>query len=377
MWNQKNAKSYIFNENNENFYKDLDVSNRSKILSKSNSDRSKSLSSSLEVKKLLSSSSSKPLTLSRRQSPSETSMQSRKKSPFDRLYDNAYNKEAALIQNRNAAVSKELEECTFRPTVINYNERTGSVFEKLHYSDISEKEKLYQNQREHKEMIGCTFKPKINNNKNATTDNSFEKLYKDAEVQRQKIREKELMENDKDIIDCTFRPTLQTVNTSYSGNVYEKLYNNFQEIQKERKRKQLENLEKEVAEVQFVPKLITPKHDSGDMPVYARLYAEVEKRKEKAKKQTEEKERSKSATRIRKTDEPPRFEHLYALHKEKIQKQGLLQEKYLKDSGIIFKPNINKTSNSRNNSQIFPKSPIPYPMPKNPYSDISSHSSFS
>lgn len=270
---------------------------------------------------------------------------------------------------------KELEECTFRPKVSpSHNDRNGSVFEKLNHSDLKEKEKVYQKIRDHKEMNGCTFKPKINSAKQFSSDNSFSKLYKDAEIQRQKIRNIELNEKDKDLENCTFRPLVKGSAVESSENVYEKLYNNFQEIQKERKRKQVESQEKEIAEVQFVPRLVTPQKGSSEVPVYARLYAEVEKRKEKMKKKTEEREqeRSKSATRMRKPDEPPRFEHLYALHREKKDKQAALQEKYFKESGIVFKPNTSK-KDIKVHRQYSPKGP--YPMPKNPYSDISSFSS--
>ena len=276
-----------------------------------------------------------------------------------------------LKKNRKEAISKELEECTFRPNVVNHEDREGSVFEKLNYRDVKEKEVIYQKIRDNKEMSGCTFKPKINSPKNFSSDNSFEKLYKDAEVNRQKIRNTELKEKDKDIVDCTFRPVIKNVLPEGTGNVYEKLYNNFQEIQQERKRKQMEKHVNEIAEVQLIPRLVTAKQNSSEIPVYTRLYAEVERRKEKMRRQVEERdnERSKSATRIRKPDEAPRFEQLYALHKGKKDKQVALEERYMKEAGIIFKPNTSKKEVNKSIKQYSPKGP--YPMPKNPQIDIS------
>ena len=273
--------------------------------------------------------------------------------------------------NRKEEISKELEEWTFRPTVVNYSEQAGLVYEKIHYKEVKEKEVMHQKTRDNNEMSEFTFKPKINPQKYYSSDSSFEKFYKDAEVKREKIRHKELSEKDKDIVDCTFRPVIKNVLLEGTGNVYEKLYNNFQEIQKERRRKLLENQVKEVAEVQLIPRLVTPKQYYSEIPVYTRLYAEVEKRKEKMRRQVEERdrERSTSATRMKKTDEPPRFEHLYALHKDKKEKQVALEERYMKEAGIIFKPNISKKDANKVLKQYSPKGP--YPMPKNPQSDIS------
>ncbi|OMJ88596.1 hypothetical protein SteCoe_9461 [Stentor coeruleus] len=345
------------------------------IFSKSNSERSNSLSCKSEAKQLLSTTSSKPLMYTRKDSPE--SLEGFKKKPtFYRLYEDAAAKESSLERTRKEIMTREMEECTFRPIVTSQNDRLGSVFERLHQSDSKERDQLYKYQRENKETQECTFKPKINPPKTPPGEKSYNKLYQDAEVQRQKLREKELVNKDKEIKECTFRPAVNP-NSNYigTGNVYEKLYNNFQEMQKERQKKLMESRIKEVAEVQFVPKLMSPKV-STEPVAYVRLYGEAEKRKEKQKLvEEQERERSKSAPRAKKTDEVPRFEHLYALHKDKIERNAVLQEKYLKESGVVFKPNLVKNTGTPKRKRDFsPK--MPYPTPKNPYSDISSQSSF-
>ena len=316
VWSGKRFEARYSNDfsyRSQNIPESLISTNKPSI--KSKFSRSQSFSKSDEAKKLLATVSSKPLSLSRNQS-SDSSQFLNKTSPFHRLYEDAAIKDSSLERFRKEFIHKEMEECTFRPTVGITNEREGSVFERLNYTNNSYKEQIYEKQREIKELKDCTFKPKINVS-GRSTNNSFEKLYKDAEVQRQKINDIQLTEKNKGLDECTFAPKVMNKNPG-NGNVYEKLYNNFKEIQSNIKRKQLENEIKEVAEVQFVPKLSTPKNDVlNNVPVYTRLYAEVEKRKEKAFKKIIDRERSKSATKIRKAEDPPRFEHLYKLHKEK------------------------------------------------------------
>ena len=276
---------------------------------------------------------------------------------FNRLYEDAAKKKYLLEKAQNDEKDKGMEECTFRPEITDYNSKKPPVFERLNYSDIKEKEEFYRKQKESKELEGCTFRPKTNSVTNLSMDGSFDKLYKDAEAQRQKLRAKELIEKDRELADCTFRPTVLNPSTTSSGSVYEKLYNSYQESQKNKRRLELERKTKEDEESKFIPKLLTPKKEGDSTPVYARLYAEVEKRKEKLKKKTEEKERSNSASRsIRKSDEPPRYEHLYSLHKEAQEKKAQLQEKYYKESGLCFKPDTTKSNTPKRSQAHSPKS---------------------
>lgn len=213
---------------------------------------------------------------------------------------------------------------------------------------------------EYKEIQECTFSPKINPPKQKHAERPFDKLYNDAEVQRKKIMEKELRQKQSEVVDCTFRPNINgTTGQVVVGNVYEKLYNNFQEIQKQRIKKQVQGKEKDEAEVQFVPKLMTQGEGVGR---FGRSNLDGEKKKEV------EKERSSSAPRRKKSDEVPRFEHLYALHKDKQDRHLVLQERFLKESGVVFKPNLVKSGTPKSKRREFsPK--LAYPLPKNPNSD--------
>ena len=325
---------------------------------------------SSDIKHLLSSSLSKPIIPTMKRSSSNSLYEKEDRdSFFNRLYEDAAKKKIFLQKVQNQEKDKELEECTFRPEITDYGQKKGSVYERLNSIDNKEKEEFYKIQKESKELEGCTFRPKINS-KSASIDVSFEKLYKDAEVQRQKQRVKEMVEKKKEMTDCTFRPTVLNPTVSSSGSVYEKLYNSYQESQKERRRLELERKNKEDEEVKFIPKLLTPKKEGDNTPVYARLYAEVEKRREKLKKNNEERERSNSAPRAKKMEDPPRYEHLYSMHKETQERKMVLQEKYFKESGVSFKPDLNKNNTPKKSN---PK--IQYPLPKKPSIDNFSESS--
>lgn len=301
---------------------------------------------------------------SRLEYDSSVSQKSRQTSPFNRLYNHAASKELILENNRNQVFLKEMEECTFRPKVTSELDRSGNVFERLHQSGIYQKESPLIKYNEYKEIQECTFSPKINPPRHTSAERPFNKLYNDAEIQRKKITEKELKQKQSEIVDCTFRPNINGTTGQVpvsNSNVYEKLYNNFQEIQKQRVHKQGPG--REVAEVQFVPKLMSQGENLGK---YSRLYAELEKKKEKPK----ERERSNSAPRRKKSDEIPRFEHLYALYKDKQDRNQVLQDRFLKESGVVFKPNLNKTVTSKPKAREFsPK--LAYPLPKNPNNDSS------
>lgn len=322
----------------------------------------------------------KPVIPALRHSSSASNFENDEKSAlFNRLYEDAAVKRAQLEKIQNQEKNRGMEECTFRPDIKEYSQSKSSVFERLNYSDVKEKSEYYKLQKESKELEGCTFHPKTNSVKSLSVDRSFDQLYKDAEDQRQKLRLKEMMEKDREMADCTFRPTVLNPSTKSSGSVYEKLYNSYQESQKEKRRLELERKTKEAEEVRFVPKLLTPKREGDSTPVYARLYAEVEKRKEKLKKKTEEKkneekESSNSGSRSRKLEDPPRYEHLYSMHRESQEKKLMLQEKYFKESGVNFKPDTSKSNTPKRSRAHSPK--ILYPVPRRPSesnSEISIH----
>lgn len=266
-----------------------------------------------------------------------------------------HGKKKSVERLRLEQKTKELEECTFRPEITEFSQRFSPVYSKFNPAHLKEKEELYRQQKSQKELEGCTFQPKTNTHKALSLDRSFEKLYKDAEVHRQKMRSKELVEKDKEIANCTFKPTVLNPSKSNAGNVYEKLYKSYQESQREKRRLQMEKEAKEIEESTFTPKLITPKKECDDqVTVFERLYSQVEKKKEKLKKQEEEevKARPSSVARSKRSSEdPPRFESLYALHKESSQKKLALQEKLLKESGALFKPDTSKSSLSKRSQE--------------------------
>jgi hypothetical protein len=78
----------------------------------------------------------------------------------------------------------------------------------------------------------------------------------------------------------------------------------------------------------------------------------MEKKKEKMKKNEEEKPRPSSVNHSRNPEDPPRYEALYALHKETSSKRLALQEKVFKESGAVFKPNTSKPGTPKRSSPL-------------------------
>lgn len=273
---------------------------------------------------------------------------------YDRLYQHAVNKRAAMENNKSQDKDKELEECTFKPEISDSNVKS-MVYEHLSFADKIEREEFLKQQKIKKEMEGCTFRPKTNScvvgsvDRSGTREKSFENLYRNAEEQRQSIRNKELMQRSKELDGCTFRPNVLNPSKSPSGSVYEKLYKQYKDSERKKREKELEKQFKESDEQSHIPKLITPRKEVDTTPVYVRLYAEVEKRKEKLKKkqETSNTERSTSARKPKNTDEPPRFELLYSLSKSASQRKVQLEEKIKKETGASFKPDLSKSSPRR------------------------------
>lgn len=267
---------------------------------------------------------------------------------YERLYQHAVKKKSMLEQSRSEVKDKEMDECTFKPEISESNVKS-IVYENLTYADMKEKEEILKQQKIRKELEGCTFRPKTNScsnllNRSFEGDNSFNHLYKHAEVQRQNIRVKELEQREKELDGCTFKPSVLNPSKSPTGTVYEKLYKQYQDSERKKRKKELEKQAKETDEQSHIPKLITQKKEVNLTPVYVRLYDEVEKRKQKLKKKVEiaNTERSVSPSRPKKIDEPQRFELLYALSKSASQRKIKLEEKIMKESGTSFKPDMSK-----------------------------------
>lgn len=322
-------------------------------------------SSVSDLKNLLSQ-TSKPLISSMRHSNTNSFYDRSgddKSALYNRLYEEAAKKKLILEKAQNEEKDKGLEECTFRPEISEYSQRKTPVYDRITTTDLKEREEYYKKQKVEKELEGCTFKPKTNMSKTMSVDGAFDKLYRDAEVQRQKLRAKELSEKDRELVDCTFRPTVLNPSSGASGSVYEKLYKSYQDSQREKRRVEYERKSKEEEENVFMPKLLTPKKEGDSTPVHLRLYADMEKRKAREKVKVEEKDkekerdRSASMSRIKKNDEPPRYEHLYAMYKESQGKKQALQEKLFKESGASFKPDTSKSNTPKRLRSATPKVP--------------------
>ncbi|CAG9312634.1 unnamed protein product [Blepharisma stoltei] len=272
---------------------------------------------------------------------------------FTRLYEEAAKKREVLEKVQEQFKDKDLVECTFKPDIYSNTQPNISVFERLQMSDKKLKEDFYKLKREEKELSECTFKPRVNSIRSSKSEHSFEKLYKDAEVQRQKQRTKEIIEKDKELENCTFKPSVSVMSRKSEDEppIYIKLYNSYQDHQKEQRKKELEKKIEEEKNHPFTPKLMTPKRESSGTPVHERLYSEKEKREEKLKKQREEQEKEFEKARHGsvprgESDEVPRYENLYQNFKEIQDKKVVLKEKFMKDAGISFKPDMTKSNNS-------------------------------
>jgi hypothetical protein len=261
---------------------------------------------------------------------------------FERLYSEAAKKKLALEQIRALEKDKDLEECTFRPEISESHVKSV-VFEGLSFEHVKEKEEFRKQQKTKIELQGCTFRPKTNSICVARNEKSFERLYSDAEIFRQKMRDKELQVKDREMDGCTFRPRVLKPCQSANGKVYENLYKKYQDTQKEKRRKEMEKLIQETDSNNFIPKLVTPRKTTDSPNVYARLYAEVQTRKQKEKKTQESLSPRKTPKKSQEAG-PPRYEILFALSKSSSLRKLELQSKLLKDAGISFKPDLSKTN---------------------------------
>ena len=265
---------------------------------------------------------------------------------FTRLYEEGAKKQEIIDRYREERKNKELQGCTFKPSISTSVCMTSPVFERLSKSNKHERAELYQKQKEEKEMKDCTFKPETNPTKKLSRNSSFDALYKDAENFRKKLRGREIEKKETEMQECTFQPKVKTSRKrSESPSVYQKLYETFQKKQRDLRKKELQQRLQEKEENTFTPQLLTPKKPPSDVPAYERLY-QIQKEKMEKQRKEQERKRSSSAPRERKETENPRYNSLYELHKVSLQKKEQMKDDFLKEAGASFKPDTSKSLKS-------------------------------
>ena len=132
---------------------------------------------------------------------------------FDYLAYNGVKSQKAAIMDQIKA-QKELEGCTFKPQIINYDRpKNGKpIYESL--ANMKKDANMYEQAKIYQELKHCTFQPKIDRksskiaNKDLTGTKSYEILHQKHMKQKERAQRLLREKQDKELGECTFKPTL-------------------------------------------------------------------------------------------------------------------------------------------------------------------------
>jgi hypothetical protein len=245
-------------------------------------------SSRRRAKELLSSQSAPPQSLADAETSSVRSVD-RGSKLHERLYQEAALKRHLASQMELFSIYHPLKSCTFRPKIEPLNARNrGNVHERyslgrLYRENLKTKEALQHYQRLELEVQGCTFTPRIvkTQPESPRPVESFNRLYKEAAVKRQELRELEVQKSERDLVDCTFQPEIysKTERSVQSESVHTNLYSDSNKHEHNVRKLQLESKAKELESVTFAPVLLNSAH----IPASTRGNSSVSKQETGAK----------------------------------------------------------------------------------------------
>lgn len=282
---------------------------------------------------------------------------------FDKLYFDSKQKEEFLKIKKQIYATESLKDCTFTPQ-INQNKIISKkldvpVFERLSQQTTKNIKGHQEKQKDLTEMQECTFRPQIlkfiNQNNLEKEGLAFERLYNNAENIRQNLKIKKQTYDEMENKDVNFAPEINHTSSiimnkirSDNGNPFERLYNVAldQKMQPKNEEKIRKN---DINECTFKPettltecyqknsKIIKENKNSN---IFERLYNHDLKMKTTTfshiPNNVIEKKNGK--------EETPIFNKLYNQRYVKEQKIEELKKEYYKESGITFRPKINKSS---------------------------------
>ena len=280
---------------------------------------------------------------------------------FDKLHEEHNSRIETQKLNQELKTKKELENCTFRPTISSKSRSNSNicVYDRLSRTAKNEKELLYKAEKEAIESKNCSFKPEVTRAKRNSNNNDsvHERLYKEAEEKEKARKYKEVLLKDKNLSECTFKPSIDSKRNSTSvleETRFEKLHNDG-----EKKRSIL--AEKEILHEQESLKYCTFKPQTNSQilssePAHERLYRKrLEKNKiiEKKRKELEEEERKMMGCNKKAKLDPFKSvqaiisessSRLYNSSEEYEKRKSILKQQIMLEEGCIFNPKINKNS---------------------------------
>lgn len=285
---------------------------------------------------------------------------------YDKLYSDSLHKEEFLKLKQETHMRHLLKNCTFVPE-INQNKIISEklkvpVFERLSKQPQKHNFEASETQKEMAEIQECTFRPQIlkyiaaNNNIEGEAK-AFQRLYENADIIRQNLKQKKQTYEEMAVQDLNFVPEINESSSRIMNkkraetreSPYERLY----QISIDRKRKgknEGESYRNEEVECTFHPETFFTEdyqkkskilQETKNSNIFERLYnnkivdGSSEKKQEQ---QTEKRQKAK--------DETPVFNKLYNQRNLKLKKQEEIKKEYMKEIGATFKPKINERKKS-------------------------------
>ena len=163
------------------------------------------------------------------------------------------------------------------------------MFSRLTKNIKPQKELLYLAQKEKAETELCTFHPDLSPRRNTSQEHLnkehiFKRLHQDAEIKKQIQQTQELLKQEKEMIGCTFNPKLNTSqrtrgrsmsNSLHTQSLCERLHSTYEAKKRSIYKKTLENQQKQMKDCTFQPKLVAKSNIARTdlhIPVGDRLY---------------------------------------------------------------------------------------------------------
>lgn len=285
---------------------------------------------------------------------------------YDKLYSDSLHKEESLKIKQETHMKHLLKNCTFVPE-INQNKIISEklkvpVFERLSKQPPKNTFEASETQKEMAEIQECTFRPQIlkyiaaNNNIDGEAK-AFQRLYENADIIRQNLKQKKQNYEEMAVQELNFVPEINESSSRIMNkkraetkeSPYERLY----QISVDKKRKGKndgESYRNEEVECTFHPETFFTEdyqkkskilQETKNSNIFDRLYNNklVEGSSEKKQEQQIEK-------RPKPKDETPIFNKLYNQRNLKLKKQEEIKKEYMKEIGATFKPKINERKKS-------------------------------
>lgn len=301
------------------------------------------------------------------------SIQKSLKNNHEKLYSDSFHKEEFIKLKKETQMKELLKNCTFVPEI---NRNKGIISEKLNVpvferlsKETNGKNKYSENQREIIEIQECTFRPQVLKyiipNNSERDPKAFQRLYQNAENNRQSQKLKKQIIEEAEMSNFNFVPEINesssrlinkkramsketTFNRLYQESVEKKLKSNNEEDENKNEDNEC-TFKPETSFTENYQKKSKILQEAKNSNIYERLY------QNKFSKGTPHnisnpEEKLKSDKKIKKKEETPIFNKLYNQRFDRNKKHEEITKEYLKEIGATFKPKINDVIIKRKNS---------------------------